>query len=119
MEQTTTTRRFESNQSGIETTVKPVLRLTSSCLNRTRVELKRASTRLRRRASIWFESNQSGIETIDFEVEHRRSAQFESNQSGIETTNSAAVRTGCVWFESNQSGIETDAKPARRDICKV
>jgi len=55
----------------------------------------------------WFESNQSGIETLQHSLELRRVLLFESNQSGIETSSMWRRQKVMVMFESNQSGIET------------
>jgi len=57
----------------------------SICLNRTKVELKPASMNWNMMSFEMFESNQSGIETLQKPKDNRTQHQFESNQSGIET----------------------------------
>jgi len=76
---------FESNQSGIETGRREIVRGHRGA----------------------FESNQSGIETLSVNRYCRLGIKFESNQSGIETSIEFLANRLLDLFESNQSGIET------------
>jgi len=71
------------------------------------VELKPPQAAALPEARLWFESNQSGIETTFLYTVDKLFVLFESNQSGIETTRNDRRSWAVLVFESNQSGIET------------
>jgi len=80
---------------------------TNISLNRTRVELKPPGPKSDVASTVWFESNQSGIETHN---QHKLAAA----RAGLNRTRVELKPDGCrtgpcirLEFESNQSGIET------------
>jgi len=99
---------FESNQSGIETSlVIASLRDARASLNRTRVELKQFKIFGKRSIFMEFESNQSGIETKFVTIQC--STLICLNRTRVELKHAGALvgTTLMARFESNQSGIET------------